>query len=281
MSLKKSETFEERWNKLHRDFIERYPPHKNFKNNSEKKAFLKEQDFLLRLSRAISWFERAKQLRKLRKGGEEEKKKDLDTQFIFFWISFNALYARDPIEYFGREDTKENENNKKKSLKEKDFFEKYFRNLWKLDKKHDRIYKIIMNTKKVIDLLENKFVAPYFWSFYHENPLKRKEDNPNWDKSESTKGFKSARERRDTFKMLSIIFGHLYTLRNQVMHGGSAWKVDHLNRRQLDDATEIMYKLLSVFIDIMLKNPEANWGASFYPRVLGKPVIDTDYLKLD
>ena len=281
MSRKKSETFEERWNKLYRDFMEKYPLGKVFKSTSEKKAFLKEQDFLLRLSRAISWFDRAKQLKQLRKENEEERKKDFDTQFIFFWISFNALYARDPIEYFGKENTKENESDEKKNLKEKDFFEKYFRNLWKLDKKHDQIYKTIENTKEVIDLLENKFVTLYFWKHYHENPLKRKENHPNWNKSESTKGFRFTRERRDTFEMLSIIFGRLYTLRNQVMHGGSAWKVDHLNRGQLDDATEIMYKLLSVFIDITLKNPEANWGASFYPRVLGKPVIDTDYLKID
>ena len=282
MSREKLDTFEERWNKLYRDFIERYPSNGNSQNTPGKKAFIKEQDFLLRLSRAISWFDRAKQLRQLRKGDIEERKKDLDTQFIFFWISFNALYARDPIEYFGKEDKKEKKGTEEREdVKEKNFFEKYFRNLWKFDKKHNRIYKTIENTKEIINLLENRFVAPHFWNYYHENPFKRKEKNPNWNQSKSAKGFKFAKEKRDTFKMLSIIFGRLYTLRNQIMHGGSAWKVDHLNRRQLSDATEIMYKLLSVFIDIMLENPDADWGDSFYPRILGKPIIDTDYLKLN
>ena len=270
MSQNKSDTFEERWNKLYRDFMERYPSRVDSKNTFRKKAFIKEQDFLLRLSRAMSWFNRAKQLRQLRKESIEERKKDLDAQFIFFWISFNALYARDPVGYFGRD-----------GVTEKILREKYFCNLWKFDKKSNRIYEVIENTKEVLDLLKNEFVAHYFWNHYHENPFKRDEEHPSWNKMKNTKKFKSAEEKRDISKMLTIIFGYLYTLRNQVMHGGSAWKVDHLNRGQLDDAAGIMHKLLPVFIDIMLENPDADWGDSFYPRILGKPIIDKDYLKFN
>ena len=55
---KKSKILKEKWNKLHRDFIERYP-HRDFKSTSEKQAFVRREDFLLRISRAISWFDRA------------------------------------------------------------------------------------------------------------------------------------------------------------------------------------------------------------------------------
>lgn len=251
MSQKKSETFEERCNKLHGEL----------KDVSDKEAFLKKQDFLLRLSRAISWFDRAKHIRQLRKENVEETKKDLDSQFIFFWISFNALYARDPLEYFSEEGNTEKER-----------FEKYFRNLLKFDNKASKhICKVIENTKAIIKLLENRFVDPYFWDYYHRYPLKREAKHPNWNKKKRTKGFDDAKKAQSAFKMLSIIFGRLYTLRNQIMHGGSAWKED-LNHGQLREATEIMYKLLPVFIDLMLNNPEADWGRSFFPRVEGKPI---------
>ena len=258
MSRKKSETFEERWSKLHEEL----------EGISDKEVFLKRQDFLLRISRAISWFDRAKQLRQMRKEDVEGTKNDLDTQFIFFWISFNALYARDPLEYLAKEGNTERER-----------FEKYFRNLLKFDNKaSNQICKVIENTKAVIKLLENRFIDPYFWDYYHKHPLKRGGKHPNWEKKRRTKGFNDAKKSQSAFKMLSIIFGRLYTLRNQIMHGGSAWKED-LSRGQLREATGVMYKLLPVFIDLMLENPEADWGCSFYPRVEGKPIINPEYLR--
>lgn len=263
MSRKKFEILEEKWNKQYTDFMKKYP-NVDFKNISEneKKAFFKRQDFLLRICRANSWFGRAKQLRQLKKENEEERKKDLDSQFIFFWISFNALYARDPDVFLENEGDKEPEK-----------FKKYLQKLLKFDNKdhNSHIYKAIENTKAVTKLLENKFVDPRFWEYYHKNFLKRGETK-NWDTEKITKSFNNAKEEPNTLKMLSIIFGRLYTLRNQIIHGGSAWKVD-LNRGQLRDATEIMYKLLPVFINLMLENPEADWGKSFYPRVGGKPII--------
>ena len=42
-------------------------------------------NFSLRLRRATSWGLR---------GEEEEEKDDFDSAFVFYWIAFNALYAR-------------------------------------------------------------------------------------------------------------------------------------------------------------------------------------------
>ena len=251
MNQKKSETFEERWNKLHDEL----------KDISDKEDSFKRQDFLLRTSRAISWFDRAEQLMEIDGEGVEN---DLDTPFIFFWISFNTLYARDPLEFFT-----------KRGKREKNTFKRYFRNLLELDKNHNHIYKTIENKKEVLGLLKNKFIDPLFWDYYHKYPLKREEEYPNWDRKKRTKSFDDAKKETEpnTLKMLTAIFGRLYTLRNQIMHGGSAWK-EYLKRGQLSDATKIMHELLSVFIDLMLDNPEADWGGVFYPRVLKKPIID-------
>lgn len=260
---RKFEILEEKWNRQHADFTEKYP-NIDFKNISEneKKTFFKRQDFLLRIRRANSWFDRAKQLKQLRKENEEERKKDLDSQFIFFWISFNALYARDPHDFSENEGDREQER-----------FKNYLRKLLKFDNNahNSHIYKAIKNTRAVTKLLKNKFVDPGFWEYYHKNFLKRGETK-KWSTERITKSFNDAKEEANTSKMLSIIFGRLYYLRNQIIHGGSAWKVD-LNRGQLRDATEIMYKLLPIFINLMLENPEDDWGKSFYPRVGGKPII--------
>ena len=126
MGAKEVETFKKRWNELHEKFL----------SDSEEKddarkddAYEQKKDFLVRLRRSISWLRRAQQMRMESKGTG----RDLDTQFIFLWISFNALYARDPHELLG---------GKKKT--EMGDAQKYFGNL--LNFGHDakgRIYKVI------------------------------------------------------------------------------------------------------------------------------------------
>ena len=71
--------------------------------------------------------------------------------------------------------------------------------------------------------------------------------------------------------MLHIIFCYLYTLRNQMMHGGSTWNSE-LSQGQLRDGTVIMQHLLPEFVDIMLDNPGGNWGEMYYPRLQERPI---------
>ena len=44
------------------------------------------EDFKLRIHRTLSWLQRAEQA---------QLEQDLDSQFIFLWIGFNAVYAKD------------------------------------------------------------------------------------------------------------------------------------------------------------------------------------------
>ena len=44
------------------------------------------EDFRLRIHRSLSWMQRAEQA---------QLEQDFDSQFIFLWISFNAVYAKD------------------------------------------------------------------------------------------------------------------------------------------------------------------------------------------
>ena len=76
-----------------------------------------------------------------------------------------------------------------------------------------------------------------------------------------------ALSEQNTHVILTSVFNHIYTLRNQVFHGGSTF-LSRVNREQLRDACAILEALLPEFIHIMLKYPdEEQWGQPFYPIV--------------
>jgi hypothetical protein len=66
--------------------------------------------------------------------------------------------------------------------------------------------------------------------------------------------------------VLGIVFTRLYTLRNQLMHGGATWG-GKVNRDQLRDCNALMGKLVPMIIEIMLDNPDTLWGDAVYPVV--------------
>jgi len=66
--------------------------------------------------------------------------------------------------------------------------------------------------------------------------------------------------------VLSFVFDRLYILRNQLIHGGATWN-SAVNRSQVSDSAAILGFLMPVFIDIMMDNPDGDWGQPFYPVV--------------
>ena len=73
-------------------------------------------------------------------------------------------------------------------------------------------------------------------------------------------------ERRDTATILSILFDRLYVLRNQLVHGGATWN-SSVNRQQVHDGAAVLGSFLPVFIDIMMDQADADWGAPYYPVI--------------
>jgi hypothetical protein len=71
---------------------------------------------------------------------------------------------------------------------------------------------------------------------------------------------------RDTAYVLRQVFDRLYTLRCQMMHGGATWN-GKVNRQQVRDAADILRVVMPVIVDIMMDNPEEDWGQPFYPVV--------------
>lgn len=254
------DAYKERWEEFHKE--------ENPRDCHEKKEFKKKQSFLLHLRRSISWLDRAQQMEK----DNKKTDKDLAPQFIFLWIGFNALYGRDPHQFFGREkkllDPKERQEERK--------FRKYFDNLFEhSEDTKERIYKVINNdiSKQVISLSENIFVWPDFWKYHH--------DIQKTEKHLPMKGdwLPKPLKKTNTKRILHRVFECLYVLRNQLIHGASTWD-GNLNKEQLIDGTEIVYYLLPVFIDIMLKTPKdewKKWGRVWYPRVKGVDIEGEPY----
>ena len=93
---------------------------------------------------AISWWNIAKQLKKEK--GRKKINKDVNTQLIFLWISFNSIYAR-------------NEGN----LPEKERIKQYFEKLLKCNEAKNIIYNAINNDtlKEKIESLYEELILPF------------------------------------------------------------------------------------------------------------------------
>ena len=192
----------------------------------------------LRVHRSISWLGRA-----------EKETSDNDVKFILLWIGFNAAYASDIVEDFSSE---------------RGAFRAFFEALVELDNEH-RIYNVVWDRfpHEIRLLLNNKYVFAPFWN--HHNNLPGFE---NWTDSlsQSQKVIAISMAKRDTARILSVVFDRLYVLRNQIIHGGATWN-SAVNRSQVTDGAAVLGSLIPLFIDIMMDNPEREWGKPFYPVV--------------
>ena len=192
----------------------------------------------MRVHRALSWLDRAEQC------------EDDDGRFIFLWIAFNAAYAND----LGDGDR----------LYEKQAFGQFLDKLIELDAQ-DVLYKLIWNEfpGSIRVLLKNHYVFEPFWEFHRGN-IAEDEWQAQFDRA-NRGAFKALTEHR-TGAVLSIVLSRMYTLRNQLIHGGATWN-SAVNREQLRDCTAFLGKLVPFVIHLMMDHPETLWGDACYPVV--------------
>ncbi len=193
----------------------------------------------LRVHRALSWLNRA-----------EQCEQDLDAEFIFLWIAFNAAYA--------------NEIDVHQRFTEQATFQNFLNRLCGLDN-NKKIDNLIWTefTSSIRVLLDNKFVFQPFWD--HQN---KKIDESEWQSKfqDARSAANKALGQKDTGKVLAIIFYRLYTLRNQILHGGATWN-SAVNREQMRDASNFLGKLIPIIIEIMMDNSNMLWGEPCYPVI--------------
>ena len=192
----------------------------------------------IRIHRALSWLDRA------------ERCEDEDGRFIFLWISFNAAYA--------------NDLNDMDQMAETLVFNQFLKRLVDLDK--DKVlYNLIWSefAGSIRLLLNNEYVFAPFWDFQRGKITENR-----WKAKFTTARRKAnaALGKKQTAKVLAIIFSRLYMLRNQLVHGGATWD-SSVNRNQLRDGANFLAKVVPLVIEILLDHPVEVWGDAMYPVV--------------
>ena len=196
----------------------------------------------LRVHRALSWLNRAEQL---------AAEGDTDGQFIFLWIAFNAAYATEIDEQYRKS--------------EQDTFRSFLQKLSDLDGSIRRFEALVWTEfpKGIRLLLDNPYVFQDFWHF-HNDRMTEEEWKARFDAAK--RAAHAALGRRDTVTVLSIVLARIYTLRNQLIHGGATWR-SGVNRDQLRDCVNLMGQLVPLIIEIMMDHPDTLWGDACYPVV--------------
>ncbi len=194
-------------------------------------------EFSIRIHRSLSWISRA-----------EKDNEDLDAKFIFYWISFNSAYS---------ELKTSNLFNPEKRV-----YEEFFKKILKHDQS-DIIYNAIWKkfSGPIRNLLNNQFIFGPFWNFQNGH-----EGFDDWEvKFTESKSFVlKALKHKNTLIILEILFDRLYTLRNQLLHGGATWN-GKINRSQVTDGQLVISFLIPNFLKIMMDNQNENWGKLSFP----------------
>jgi len=198
------------------------------------------QELSLRVHRALSWLQPA------------EKEDDPDVRFVLYWIAFNAAYAKAVPEH--------------ESTTEREQMQAFFQRLVELDT-DGLIYKAIWTDFEgaIKLLLDNKYVFGPFWRYHNGEVSER-----NWKQWFSTARhiIKNALAKQDSAQILTSLFPRIYTLRNQMVHGGATWH-SAVNRDQVRDCTVILSRLVPIFIKLMMEDKTSQWDTPAYPVVEG------------
>ena len=192
----------------------------------------------LRVHRALSWLEKS-----------EHCDEDQDSQFIFLWIAFNAAYAQDT------EVLRHTES---------EAFSLFIAKLVELDESN-KLYNLIWAefSSSVRVLLDNQYVYQPFWD-YQNGKLTEQEWKERFAKAKVAANNALSSKRTDL--LVAIILQRLYTLRNQLIHGGATWQ-SSANRSQIRDGVAFLSKLVPIIVDIMMDNRQVLWGSANYPVV--------------
>ena len=192
------------------------------------------QEHATRLHRAISWW---------RVALEQEGQPDL--QFITAWISLNACALT----------TTERQGS--------DRFLPLMQQLVQLDPE-GRIYELLWNTYSgpVKALIKNPYVYAPFWD------SQRSGDMDAWKSGFGKASVEALNclSRKKVPELLSITLERLSVLQDQVLGGGATF-ASQVNREQVETGAALLLSLLPVFLDIMLHNPDEDWGELAYPVV--------------
>lgn len=210
--------------------------HLKERQRSERKSY--PENLSLRVHRALSWLYLA-----------ESCKNDLDGQFIFLWLAFNAAYAQDLTSLH---------------LSEAATFSQFVSKICDFDHNQD-LTKLVWDIYPISTglLLDNPYVLQPFLDNQngHDNAINRQEKFHNAKPQVNT-----ALAKLHSIKVIELVLPRLNTLRDQIIDGGATWK-SNVNNSQLHEGVILLNKLVPIIINVMMDHPEALWGEPDYPLV--------------
>lgn len=191
----------------------------------------------LRVYRCISWLKKA-----------ELSEDDLDIKFISLWIAFNAIYAKD-VDL---------------QMSDRSAFRQFLQIVNKRAK--NEVYELTWKKypAEIRILLDNKYVFQPFWEFHNG-----RYSEAAWleDFASEKQSVKRSLETQDSESLLMVLFSRIYTLRNQIFHGGSTY-ASKANRAALGNACKLLGVYTELFLKIVLEDPnEEEWGVPYYPYI--------------
>ena len=179
--------------------------------------------------------------------GNVNKKK---AGYIFLWVAFNAAYANDIID--------------RQNFSERKVFQNFLGRL--IDSDTDKLlYELVWDqfSGAIRLLVDNQYVFQPFWDYQNGRTTEEQ-----WQQAfqNSKAAALRAMGSMDTQKVMGIMFDRLYTLRNQLLHGGATWN-SNINRSQISQGAEIMGQVVPIVIHLMMNDYQRVWGDACYPVV--------------
>ena len=219
-----------------------------------------------RMRRAKSWYEHS-----LHAQCDDDK-------FIFLWIAFNAAYGRallDPNVHRDSGSAEQEWERQKgflRNLLYKDTRQLIRDVLWGCDLLDRRGDGSLHGS--VPRLLHNHYVYCFFWYYVHnrvEDYWRTGFSSANDLSTEYLRKRKPSVTPPEVRHVLEEVFSRLYTLRNQMFHGGTTCGTGK-GRGQLVDATKVMKNLVPAMLTILQADLTAEdstdyWGTVAYPHV--------------
>ncbi|MYN67305.1 MAG: hypothetical protein F4X11_20135 [Acidobacteria bacterium] len=206
-----------------------------------------------RVRRARSWLKKSK-----RAHSDVER-------FLYLWISFNAAYGQTADNgRFGAEGPR--------GPCETEIQEKFLHKICERDRPTRRLQAIVTGkecARAIRGLMKNEFIYEPYWDCVRaKSPFdagKFAEENGGVERA-ITPGSLDL----DPRQALPRIFRRLYTLRNQIVHGGVTVR-NGWGRKQLRDGSRIMEKVIPAVLNIMKRDianepSSERWGHLRYPR---------------
>ena len=208
-----------------------------------------------RMRRAYAWIRRS----------EQDDTEDIE-RFMFLWVAFNAAYGNEAAlrDFVDWEEGRKSESQ---------HFMVFLENIVGQDGS-GALERIVWEefSGPIRVLLNNHYVFHPFWKSVWD--LKSERDWKRHFKSEKNR-VRKALSKRDVLTILSVVFRRLYTLRNQIFHGGTTYP-SGFGRTQIRDGSRIMASLVPAIIDIMQHDlsrdsDSETWGKVAYPRINAEP----------